>query len=57
MKPEHYPIVANSLLQDMVNVLGDPMTDEIAVAWKEAYWFLADILIELEKALYAKMAA
>jgi len=33
------------------------MTDEIAVAWKEAYWFLADILIELEKALYAKMAA
>jgi len=57
VKPEHYPIVADSLLQAMVDVLGDTITDEIAAAWKEAYWFLADILIEREKALYAKMAA
>jgi nitric oxide dioxygenase len=57
VKPEHYPIVADSLLQAMVDVLGDAITDEIAAAWKEAYWFLADILIEREKALYDKMAA
>jgi len=57
VKPEHYPIVADSLLQALKETLGEQtVTDEIAKAWTEAYWFLADILIEREKALYAKMA-
>ena len=56
VKSEHYPIVADALLQAMKDVLGNALTDEIATAWKEAYWFLADILIERENALYAKMA-
>ena len=57
VKSEHYPIVAESLLQALKDVLGDVITDEIVTAWKEAYWFLADILIEREKALYAKTVA
>lgn len=56
VKPEHYPIVEESLLQAMKDVLGNAITDEIAEAWKKAYWFLADLLIERENALYAKMA-
>jgi nitric oxide dioxygenase len=56
VKPEHYPIVEQSLIQALKDVLGNTVTDEIAEAWKKAYWFLADILIERENALYAKMA-
>ncbi len=55
VKPEHYPIVADSLLQALKDVLGEEtITDEITKAWTEAYWYLADLLIEREKALYAK---
>lgn len=55
VKPEHYPIVASSLLQALRDVLGEEIiTTEITNAWTEAYWFLADLLIEREKALYAK---
>jgi len=56
VKPEHYPFVAEALLQAMVDVLGDAVTDEVLNAWKEAYWFLADILIERENALYQQHA-
>ena len=52
VKPEHYPMVGESLLQAMVNVLGDAATPQILEAWGEAYFFLADILIETEKKLY-----
>jgi len=56
VKQEHYPIVEQSLIQALKDVFGNTVTDEIADAWKKAYWFLADILIERENALYAKMA-
>jgi len=56
VKPEHYPFVAEALLQAMVEVLGNVVTDEVLNAWKEAYWFLADILIERENALYQQHA-
>jgi len=55
VKPEHYAIVASSLLQALRDVLGEEIiTIEITNAWTEAYWFLADLLIDREKALYAK---
>ncbi len=53
VKPEHYPIVGVSILGAIKEVLGDAATDEILEAWKEAYFFLADILIAREKELYA----
>lgn len=53
VQPEHYPIVGESLLAAMKEVLGDAATPEILDAWGEAYFFLADILIEAEKKAYA----
>ena len=52
IKPEHYPAVANALLPAIKDVLGDAVNAEILAAWGEAYWFLADVLIGEEIALY-----
>ncbi len=52
VRPEHYPIVGVSLLGAVKDVLGEAATDEVLEAWKEAYFFLADILIAREKELY-----
>ena len=53
VKPEHYPLVGVALLGAVKDILGDAATDEVLEAWKEAYFFLADILIAREKELYA----
>ncbi len=53
VKPEHYPMVGVSLLAAIKEVLGDAATDDIIEAWKEAYFFLGDILIAREKEIYA----
>jgi len=53
VQPEHYPIVGTVLLSAMKDVLGDAMSEEITEAWKEAYFFLADIFIDKEKKLYS----
>ena len=53
VKPEHYPMVGVSLLSAVKDVLGDAATDEVLNAWKEAYFFLGDLLIAREKELYA----
>jgi len=54
VKPEHYPMVGVSLLEAVRDVLGDAATDEVIEAWKEAYFFLADVLIAREKELYTE---
>jgi len=51
VQAEHYPIVGTVLLAAMQDVLGDAASDEIIEAWKEAYFFLADIFIAKEKEL------
>ena len=51
------PYVAEALLGAIKDVLGDAATDEILAAWGEAYWFLADLLIGRETAIYASLAA
>lgn len=56
VKQEHYPIVGESILAALQKVLGDAATPEILDAWKEAYFFLADILIQKEKEMYAAVA-
>jgi nitric oxide dioxygenase len=55
--PEHYPHVGAALLGAIAHVLGDAATEEIMTAWGEAYWFLANILITREAALYESLAA
>ena len=50
--PEHYPYVGKALLGAIEHVLGDAATQEIMEAWAKAYWFLADLLIGVEKKIY-----
>ncbi|MCB5186712.1 NO-inducible flavohemoprotein [Methylobacillus caricis] len=52
LKPEHYPIVGEHLLGAIKQVLGDAASEELIAAWGEAYWLLANMLIEEEKSLY-----
>jgi nitric oxide dioxygenase len=54
---EHYPSVAEALLGAVKDVLGDAATPEIIVAWGEAYWFLADVLMAREKLIYSEQVA
>jgi nitric oxide dioxygenase len=56
--PEHYPMVGDSLLRAIREVLGAEIaTDEVIAAWGAAYGQLADILIGLEKNVYDAKAA
>jgi len=56
IRPEHYPMVGASILKAMKDVLGDAATEEFIEAWKEAYFFLGDILVNKEKELYGTEA-
>ncbi|MBF0707760.1 MULTISPECIES: NO-inducible flavohemoprotein [Bacillaceae] len=52
VQPEQYPIVGETLLEAVKDVLGDTATDEIIDAWGEAYTAIADIFIKTEAKLY-----
>ncbi|MDP2247103.1 MAG: NO-inducible flavohemoprotein [Nitrosomonadales bacterium] len=49
---DHYPIVGEHLIGAIKQVLGDDSSQELLDAWGEAYWLLANQLIEAEKELY-----
>jgi nitric oxide dioxygenase len=49
-----YPIVHEHLFAAIVEVLGDAVTPEVAAAWDEVYWHMANALIAVEKKLYAR---
>lgn len=57
IQPHHYPYVANALLAAIKQVLGDLATDDVLTAWGEAYWFLADLLIDREKQVYDQLGS
>ncbi|MCS7460532.1 NO-inducible flavohemoprotein [Paenibacillus doosanensis] len=52
IKAEHYPIVGQTLLAAIKDVLGDAATDEIIQAWAEAYGVIADAFIGVEAEMY-----
>lgn len=54
IQPEQYKIVGNHLIASIKEVIGEPATDEILEAWTTAFYQLADIMINLEKDLYAE---
>lgn len=54
--PEHYPIVGETLLGAMKDVLGDAATPEIIEAWAEAYGVIADVFIGIEADMYQQAA-
>ena len=52
--PDQYTIVHRHLMAAVVDVLGDAVTPEVARAWDEVYWLMANALIALEARLYAE---
>ena len=55
IKPEHYPIVGENLLEAIKEVLGEAATDEIIRAWAEAYGAIAEVFIAVEKEMYEEV--
>ena len=51
---DQYPIVHEHLFAAIVEVLGDAITPEVAAAWDEVYWSMANALIAIENRLYAQ---
>ncbi|AXE85439.1 globin domain-containing protein [Streptomyces sp. Go-475] len=49
--PEQYGIVHEHLFAAIADVLGDAVTPEVAAAWDEVYWLMANALIAVEKRL------
>lgn len=49
-----YGIVHTHLLAAIAEVLGDAVTPEVAAAWDEVYWLMANALIAIEERLYAQ---
>ncbi|MFD7446708.1 globin domain-containing protein [Streptomyces sp. NPDC059909] len=49
---EQYKIVHRHLFDAIAEVLGDAVTPEVAAAWDEVYWLMANALIALEARLY-----
>ncbi|MGN3955493.1 globin domain-containing protein [Streptomyces sp. WAC8370] len=52
--PEQYTVVHENIMAAIVEVLGDAVTPEVARAWDEVYWLMANALIALEARLYAQ---
>ncbi|OJH16112.1 nitric oxide dioxygenase [Bacillus obstructivus] len=50
--PDQYPVVGETLLQAVKDVLGEAATEEIIDAWGKAYGYIADAFISIEKKLY-----
>lgn len=50
--PEQYRIVHEHLFAAIAEVLADAVTPEVAAAWDEVYWLMANALIAIEKELY-----
>lgn len=51
---EQYALVHEHLFAAIVEVLGEAVTPEVAAAWDEVYWLMANALIAIEKRLYAE---
>ncbi|MGY3567377.1 globin domain-containing protein [Sinomonas sp. RB5] len=53
---DQYQIVYKYLFEAIAEDLGEAVTDEVAAAWTEVYWLMADALVKIEKGLYAQQA-
>ncbi|ANF56463.1 FAD-binding oxidoreductase [Halotalea alkalilenta] len=61
VRPEHYPLVGDCLLdavgEVLGEVLGEPLDAEVAVAWRALYDELAERMIGAERRQYQALAA
>jgi nitric oxide dioxygenase len=53
IRPEQYQVVHDNLMWAIVDVLGDAVTPQVAAAWDEVYWLMANTLINQERGLYS----
>lgn len=53
---DQYQIVYKYLFEAIAEELADVITAEIAAAWTEVYWLMADALVKIERGLYAMQA-
>ncbi|MFJ3308564.1 globin domain-containing protein [Streptomyces sp. NPDC086549] len=53
IRPDQYRIVHDNLMWAIGDVLGDAVTPEVAAAWDEVYWLMANALINQERGLYS----
>ncbi|MFJ1863236.1 globin domain-containing protein [Streptomyces sp. NPDC088097] len=51
---EQYPVVHEHLFAAIAEVLGEAVTPEVARAWDEVYWLMANALAAAEERLYAE---
>ncbi|WP_217211709.1 globin domain-containing protein [Streptomyces sp. AC550_RSS872] len=49
---EQYALVHEHLFAAVAEVLGEAVTPEVAAAWDEVYWLMANALVAIEKRLY-----
>ena len=49
IKAQEYTIVGHHLMKAVGTVLGDAVTPEVAAAWDEVYWLMAETLITMER--------
>ncbi|WP_405388690.1 FAD-binding oxidoreductase [Streptomyces sp. NBC_01102] len=49
-----YEVVHTHLFAAIAEVLGDAVTPEVAAAWDEVYWLMANALVAIENRLYAQ---
>ena len=45
-RPEHYPLVGQSLMKTLAHFAGDAWTPEVAAAWAAAYNLAAQVMVE-----------
>src|SRR5215469_12278026 len=53
IQPGQYQVVHDNLMWAIADVLGDAVTPEVAAAWDEVYWMMADRLSHIERGLYS----
>lgn len=56
VRADQYPVVHQHLFEAIGEVLGDAVTPEVARAWDEVYWLMANALIAIEERLYAEQS-
>lgn len=54
---DQYQVIYVHLFAAIAEVLGEAVTDEVAEAWTEVYWLMADALSGIEDQLYAEAGA
>ncbi|MGI8314155.1 NO-inducible flavohemoprotein [Halobacillus mangrovi] len=55
VKPEQYPLVGETLLEAVKDILGDSIDKQTMSAWEEAYQAIANAFIDIESGLYKKV--